>query len=215
MTVPRSAQAAEPVLTYPNRFARALFLAMDEVMGRHGRTTVLETAGLSRYNDVLPPDSLARDVSFRALAAANLALDQVYNARGGRGMALRVGRAWFSGGLARFGAMAGCADPHFRALPLAERQATGLHALADVFTHFSDQQCTVSPAPGGGWRFVVSPSAMAYGEQADRPICHPLVGMLQEAMRWFSNGREYGVRETECIAVGAPACVFVITPHPL
>lgn len=203
-----------PEYAYPNRFARAFFLAMDEVMGRHGRENALDTARLMRYNDHLPPDNLAREVNCAGLAAVNTALDTLYGARGGRGMALRIGRAWFSGGLASFGALAGCTDPAFRVLPADERVEMGLMALADVFTHFSDQASHIEVL-ADSYRFIAAPGATAVGQQSAHPICQPIVGMLQEAMRWFSNGREYAVREVECVAVGAAACVFVISRQPL
>ncbi len=87
----------------------SLFLAMDEVMGQHGLEEALDMAHI----DHLPPDDLAREFAFDRIAALNAALDEMYGARGGRGMALRAGRAWFAQGMKSFGALTGVGDPAF------------------------------------------------------------------------------------------------------
>jgi predicted hydrocarbon binding protein len=56
---------------------------------------------------------------------------------------------------------------------------------------------------------------MVWTLENDKPVCHPLVGLLQETVRWASNGRNYSVREIECRACGDNACVFVVNKNPL
>lgn len=201
-------------LYYPNRFLLYLFSAMQEVMGQHGLDSTLAAAGLGHYTTRPPENTLDRAIDFADLAALNAALDEVYGARGGRGMALRTGRVWFAQWLKDFGALRGVGHPAFRALPLEKRCLLGLEALAAVFNQFSDQHCRIEEVEGA-YHFIVEHSPTAWGRTADKPICQPLVGMLQEAMRWFSNGRDYAVRETHCRACGADACLFVINKRPL
>lgn len=198
-------------LFYPNRFVRYLFLAMEDVMGTQG---LASTRVLAEWDSTsLPPDDLERAIDFAALTRLNLALNAMYGDRGGRGMALRAGRSWFAHGLHHFGALRGVADPAFRALPLEERTRIGTLALAEVFTRFSDQASHLVEQPNT-FQFVVAHSPFAHGVTAERPICHLLVGVLQEALRWVSNGRDYSVRETQCIASGGESCIFVINRHP-
>jgi len=199
-------------LYYPNRFARELLLAMEEVMGRHGLDAILGSAGLSQFIDELPVETLQRQFDFRAVSKINAALDDLYGLRGGRGMALRSGRAWFARGLINFGALRGIADPAFRALPLEDRSRVSLRALADIFSNFSDQTSRVEE-DATVFRFIVEQSPFAYERQSDRPVCHPLVGLLQEHVRWASNGREYIVRETHCAASGEGHCTFLINKN--
>ena len=66
----------------------------------------------------------------------------------------------------------------------------------------------------GTFQFVVAHSPFAHRISAERPVCHLLVGVLQEALRWVSNGRDYSVRETHCVATGSENCIFVINRHP-
>jgi hypothetical protein len=201
-------------LYYPNRFARSFLLALEEVMGKHGLDAILEMAGLTRYVDRLPADTLERTVDFSVLSALNLALDEMYGARGGRGMALRSGRAWLVKGMNTFGALSGINDPAFRSLALEERTRLGLRALANIFTSFSDQRSRLEETPQA-FRFVVDNCPTAWMRESDKPVCHLLVGLLQETVRWASNGHDYAVREVECRACGAPACIFLINKQPL
>jgi predicted hydrocarbon binding protein len=200
---------------YPNRIARAYFLALEEVMGKHGVDATLEIASLNGFVGRLPTDTLERTVDFAALSALNLALDEMYGVRGGRGMALRAGRAWLVKGMNSFGALSGIGDPAFRALAVEERVRLGLRALANAFTHFSDQRSRLEETPQA-FRFIVDYSPTAWMRETDKPVCHPLVGLLQETVRWAANGRDYTVREVECRACGrSSSCIFLVNKHPL
>lgn len=201
-------------LYYPNRFARYFFLAIEDVMGQGGLTMLLNLAGLDRYVDAPPADDLARGFDFAEMAALQIGLEEMYGVRGGRGMALRIGRASFSMGLRHFGALRGVATPAFRRQPLDQRCRLGLDALAAVFTTFSDQRSSASDA-GPAYCFQVEVSPMAWGRTAEKPVCHALAGIVQECMRWVSNGFEYYVHETECRACGAARCTFTINKTPI
>jgi predicted hydrocarbon binding protein len=201
-------------LYYPNRIARLFFLAMEEVVGKSGLDALLVSAGLETYAQHPPPDNLARQFDFAYMAAMLEALEELYGTKGGRGMALRVGRACFSLGLKDFGAMAGVSDPAFQALPLPDKTLLGLKALASIFTHFSDQQSSVVDA-GDTYQFVVEVSPMAWGRVADRPVCHALSGIIQESLRWVSKGYEFHVQEIACHAVGSDQCIFKINKKPI
>ena len=174
-------------------------------MGQHGLDQTLELAGIA----AAPPDDLTREFPFERIAALNSALDEMYGQRGGRGMALRAGRAWFANGMKEFGALNGIADPAFRRLSLDDRVRLALQAQAEIFSNFSDQHSHIETT-SSSLQFVIENSPFAWGRDAEKPVCHPLVGLLQECARWASNGRDYTVRETHCIATGDAACIVVI-----
>ncbi|MDX1995288.1 MAG: 4-vinyl reductase [bacterium] len=201
-------------LYYPNRIARWFFLAMEDVMGKHGLNAVLGLAGLEAFMGNPPPDALARQFDFAYMAALNQALEDMYGPRGGRGMALRIGRATVSQGMKNFGALAGMADPAFQALPLVKRQRIGLDALAAVFSRFSDQVTSVSETDSA-YQLSVEISPMAWGRNADRPVCHALVGITQEVLSYASGGYEFHVQEIACRAAGGDQCVFKINKTPI
>lgn len=182
-------------------------MAIDDVMGQNGLKALLEPTDLTAYLDAPPPDTLDKEFDFAALAAINEALEEMYGARGGRGMALRIGRAAFARGIKSFGVMKAMADPAFRALPLEQRLEFGLKALASVFTSFTDQVSLVV-AEGDSFLFKVEVCPFAWGRSSDKPVCHAMVGIIQESLRWSSNGYEFYVRETACRATGSDECIF-------
>ncbi|MDZ4770086.1 MAG: 4-vinyl reductase [Chloroflexota bacterium] len=194
---------AEPC--YPNRFAADWIAAMTEVMGDHGVHEMLTLAAAAPPVDT----SLQRAYAFTTIGRINAALDQVYGVRGGRGMALRAGRAWFANGMRVFGALRGVADPAFRVLSVPDRCRVVLLAQADIFTHFSDQPMRLEET-ASDFRMITLASPFAEGITAARPVCHTLVGLLHEAMRWASNGRDLLVRESACRSTGSAACIFVV-----
>lgn len=196
-------------LIYPERFTRALFTAMTDVMGQHGVSTLLELVGLERYHGYLESDSLAYHCDFAEIAALNLGLEGVYGARGGRGMALRIGRGTFAQGIRDFGAMKAVTDPLFRSLPLEKQLSYGLNGLAHIMTNFSDQRSWVVD-DGRDLTITCAPSPFAWERTADRPVCHMMVGIIQECLRWSTDGREFYVREVACHATGSEYCVFQV-----
>lgn len=200
-------------LYLPNRFARYFLKATSEIIGHHGLDAILSLAQIDAYHDDLPPDTLDRDFSFAHMAQLNQALEDMYGVRGGRGMAQRIGRAWLGHGLTSFGALGGIDDPAFRALDRTHRAHLSLLALADVFTRFSDQHCRIEERPET-FHFVVQPCAIAHGRRSDHPVCAAMLGLLQETLRWSSNGYDFPLQESACQASGDPACIFIAGKTP-
>src|SRR5512142_1545638 len=126
-------------LYYPNKIARIALTAIEDVMGKNGLNAVLNLAGLSHLIDHFPPPNLERQFDFADFSAINGALEEMYGPRGGRGLALRAGRAVFLEGLRNFGALAGVGDLAFKVLPLSAKLKLGIPAMATIFTNFSDQ----------------------------------------------------------------------------
>jgi len=183
-------------------------------MGQNGLNALLSLAGLEQYIDDPPPNTLDRQFDFAHMAALNQALEDMYGGRGGRGIALRIGRACFSRGLRDFGAFGGVSDPAFQALSMDDRIFTGLKALAAIFNNFSDQHTEVED-DDNKFQVIVDDSPMAWGRQSDKPVCHALGGIMQECLRWVSNGYEFYLQEVSCHAVSRDECIFTINKKPI
>ena len=91
-------------LYYPNKFALITLDAFEQVMGKNGLNAILNLAHLSQLIDNYPPDNLNKEFDFAYYTAINIALEEMYGPRGGRGLALRAGRALFADALRNFGA---------------------------------------------------------------------------------------------------------------
>jgi hypothetical protein len=199
---------------YPNKMGRILLISMEEVMGRNGLNALLNLTNMREWIQELPPDNLEKAFDFAYISNLNRGLEEVYGPRGGRGLALRGGRAIFSRGLKQFGALAGVGDLAFKVLPLGTKLKIGVPAVARIFTQFSDQNSRVVDQ-GDHFLYYIDQCSMCWERKTDRAICYIAVGILQEALRWVSGGLEFRIEEIECIAMGAESCVFRIDKEPI
>ncbi len=200
---------------YPNKFALITLDAFEQVMGKNGLNAILNLAHLSHLIDNYPPDNLSKEFEFADYTAINLALEEMYGPRGGRGLALRAGRALFADALRNFGALAGVGDLAFKVLPLPAKLRIGLPAMARIFSQISDQKTTVKEQ-GNEILYTIHRCPVCWGRSGeDRPVCFIAVGLLQEGLKWVSGGSEFRVNESKCVAMGDDVCEFVIQKNPI
>ncbi len=189
-------------------------LAIEDALGKGSLDAVVSLAGLRDFEGQLPPDNLKRQFDFAYLAAMNIALEDMYGVRGGRSMALRTGRSWFTEGLKTFGILAGFQHPAFQALSLDKRAEMSLDALAAVFASHSDQKNHVEQ-DAACFYFIISVSPMIWERTSDKPACHAFVGMMQGVLHDATGGYEYHVYEQSCRAAGHDKCVFAVNRKPI
>ena len=184
-------------------------------MGKNGLNAILNLAGLNHYIENYPPDTLDKGFDFAELSAIGSSLEEMYGPRGGRGLALRAGRATFSDALRNFGALAGAADLAFVVLPLQSKLRIGLPAFAKIFSQLSDQQTTVEEKDTE-WIWTIHKCPCCWGRTgADKPVCFVATGLLQESLKWVSGGNEFRVNESKCIAIGDSVCEFIVQKEPI
>ena len=201
-------------LYYPNKIARIAILAYEEVMGKNGLNAILNLAGLPQLINNYPPDNLERQFDFADFSAIQGALEEMYGPRGGRGLALRAGRATFDAALRNFGALAGVGDLAFKVLPLQAKLRIGLPAMARIFTQTSDQLSTVEEKDDH-FVYVIHRCPVCWGRHTDKPACFIATGLLQEGLKWVSGGHEFRVNQVTARSVGDETCNFVILKEPI
>jgi predicted hydrocarbon binding protein len=186
---------------YPNKMGRIFLLALEDVMGKNGVNAILHLAGLDDYIDNYPPDNLEKAFDFADISAMLAALEQTYGPRGGRGLSLRAGRALFSNGLKNFGALAGAGDLAFKVLPLDTKLKIGVPAIAKIFNSMTDQLSSVSDH-GDHYIYTLERCSMCHDRTTDKPCCHVAVGIIQEALKWVSGGKEFKIDMISCKGCG-------------
>ncbi|MFZ5917206.1 MAG: 4-vinyl reductase [Chloroflexota bacterium] len=201
-------------LYYPNKPALIILLALENVMGKNGINAILNLGGLSHLIDHYPPDDLKREFDFADLTSLFVALEEMYGPRGGRGLALRAGRATFDRVLRDFGPMVGMADLAFKVLPLEVKMKVGLRVMGETLSKISDQINKVEDA-GDHYLYKILQCPQCWERKTDKPCCHMAVGLLQEGLHWLSGGKEFRVVEIACIAMGHESCDYAIYKEPL
>jgi predicted hydrocarbon binding protein len=200
---------------YANKIVLIALKALEDVMGKNGLNAILNLAHLPHLIDHYPPDNLEREFNFADFSALNLALEEMYGPRGGRGLALRAGRAAFADSLRNFGALAGVGDLAFKVLPLQTKMRIGIPAMARIFSQISDQYSTVEEKENE-FIYTIHRCPVCWGRtNADKPVCFIATGLLQEGLKWVSGGNEFRVNESLCVAMGDQVCEFVIQKTPI
>jgi predicted hydrocarbon binding protein len=200
---------------YANKIAFLALKALEDVMGRNGLNAILNLAHLPHLIDNPPPDNLAKEFDFADFTAINMALEEMYGPRGGRGLALRAGRAAFDDALRNFGALAGVGDLAFKVLPMQTKLKIGIPAMAKIFSQISDQYSTVKEKEGE-FIYTMHRCPQCWGRSGlDKPVCFMGAGLLQEGLKWVSGGSEFRVYESQCVAMGDDVCVYTIYKSPV
>jgi predicted hydrocarbon binding protein len=200
---------------YANKIVLITLKALEEVMGKNGLNAILNLAHLPHLIDNYPPDNLDREFNFSDFSALNLALEEMYGPRGGRGLALRAGRAAFDDALRNFGALAGVGDLAFKVLPLQAKLKIGIPAMAKIFSQISDQYTTVKEAENE-FIYIIHRCPVCWGRTgSDKPVCFVATGLLQEGLKWVSGGNEFRVNESKCCAMDDEVCEFIIQKTPV
>jgi len=174
---------------------------------------VKEIIGLDDTRELFLHDQ-PKGEGFPSLAVLQGALNDRYGARGGQGVALRVGQAAFQHALRRWGTSTGLASNAFRMLPFRRRVGAGLVLIASMFGEAGDAEVSVSEN-GEHWFWQVEHCPVCNPGTSAGPACFLLVGLLQAFMAWTGNGRFYRVSEIECAGSGAAACRFQIDKRAL
>lgn len=199
---------------YPNKMGRIILQTIEEISGHNGLNAVLNQSRQSQLINNYPPNNLERQFSFQNISAIYTALEELYGPRGGQGVAIRCGRVSFKYFLREFGPDIGLSDPEFRLLPPHNKIREGLTILANAFNQSSDQSVRVEETDAN-YLWHIERCPICWGRHSNSPVCHGVVGMLQEALYWVSGSKFFNVEESLCIARGDPACTFRIDKDPL
>jgi len=201
-------------LFYPNRMGRIVLLAMEQIMGTHGVNATLNLAGLAHRVSQYPPNNMDLEFSFEELSVIQSTLEQIFGARGGRALARRSGRETFRYALTDFMPVMGIADLVFRPIHLGIKLKVGLEVFAETFNKFTDQIVRLGE-DREKHLWIIERCPVCWKRTTENPCCHLAVGLLEESLKWVSNGRKFRVEEVECIASGGDNCLIAIDKKPM
>lgn len=195
---------------YPQKMGKVILLGLEEVIGKSGMDTIFQLTEIPELKQTNPNQK----ISFESISLLHKSLEQIYGPRGGRGLALRTGRACFKYGIKEYGSLMGITEMAFRLLPLQTKMKVGSKSFADLFNRHTDQKVRVEENDKKIlWHIEQCP--LCWQKTATEPTCHLAVGVLQEALYWLSGGKVFNVEETHCIAQGDSSCTIEIDKTPI
>ena len=194
---------------YPQKMGKVILLGLEEVIGKSGIEAVFRLTGKTELNQ----NSSNQKISFETISLIHQTLEQVYGPRGGRGLALRTGRACFKYGIKEYGSLMGITETAFRLLPLQTKLRTGTKSFAELFNKHTDQIVRIEEDEQKFfWHIERCP--LCWGRNTEEPVCHLAVGLLQEALYWVSGGKVFNVEQVSCIARGDVSCTITFDKSP-
>ena len=204
----------EETLFYPNKMSNILLRALKETLGREQMELVLREGGLEEYINEYPPNNLKKEYPFHAVSGVTAGLENVLGIEKGREKAAELGHLAFVRGIIDFDPMLGIIDMPRRLMPMGMKIRLGLDIFAVVFNRFSDQRVQIGEDKDT-YLWIIKRCPVCWGRETSSPACNLASGILQESLSWVSNGRQFHVEETSCIAAGDKTCTIAINKKPL
>jgi predicted hydrocarbon binding protein len=138
--------------------------------------------------------------------------------RAARSMVLRIGRISTQHGIKEQSAAFNIATLlATKVLPAPARIRLTMENMQRGYRKYSQEvgqdQLLSLEDRGDTLAYVAETCPVCAGKQADGPMCALFDGVLTEAVHWIT-GRDFAVREVECRAMGAKACVWEIAKSP-
>ncbi len=194
---------------FPNKAVLDQLCALEDLMGKNGLSAVLNLSGLKGWIDHYPPDDLEKQIDFADVASIQLALEEVYGVRAGRNIARRSAWPGMEGALRQIGALDPLSEVATSARAPGEKIAIALTSLAAALSRLSDQASQVRPTESGQL-FSSQPCPHCWGRKASEPVCHTIVGVIEELCGRVAGGAACTVQEIACTACGSDDCRFLI-----
>jgi predicted hydrocarbon binding protein len=202
----------------PNNYMRWALVAIEEVAGKNGLAVILREAGLEELKDNFPPDNDDFDgLKVRQFADLNSAVLNFFG-RAARSMSMRVGRVSSRQAIEKqaelFNVVALMA---LKVMPLNMQMKLGQSKMYDGFHKIwaanGQQFMGRLEEEDDAWLHIRETCTNCAGKVSDEPICWLSTGTLHESIQWLT-GKEFEIVQTECRAMGAPACVWRVSKKP-
>jgi len=200
-------------------YMRWALLAAEEVVGKQGLTVLLRNNKLERFIDNYPPEVLKISGTITLGDYAQLCAGVLtFFGRAGKSMVIRTGRLTSKYAIEKqSGVYNVAAKAAAKLLPSSMQVKMVLENMANGYNklytengqalHFKVEERSDK------WAFISEDCPLCAGKAADTPMCWGRIGLLKEALTWLT-GKDFDVEETECRAMGAPACVWEVNKSP-
>ena len=198
---------------YPNIWGRNFLTATEDIVGRNGVNALLNLARLQEYIGNYPPENIKKSFPFEHVAGLQQALYDMYGSRGARVFATRSGEETLNYTISKFDLVRKAANAAMRVSTPEIRQQVGLQFFSKFINAVSDQVVHLKEGQSY-WYWIIERCPFCWQRVADEPVCYLGIGVLKAALSWATGGKQYRIAEKRCIAMGDPACIYIIEKHP-
>jgi predicted hydrocarbon binding protein len=199
---------------YPNIWGRSILTSAEEILGENGVKALLNLARMQQYIGNYPPDNIRKAFPFSHVARLQQALYDMYGSRGARVFATRGGEETFRHSMDKYDKVQRAAQAAMSIGSTEVRHRMGLQFFSKFFNTVSDQVVRIQE-DDSYWYWIIETCPMCWEREADEPVCHLGVGVLNAASFWATGGKRFRIAETKCIAMGDDVCVYTIDKVPL
>lgn len=192
----------------PGSLLNIIFKSVEDQLGERGLKMLLTQTKLTCYIQNPPPDDDTPTLDMDRFKSAMGAVIELFGEKAARPLLTRWGKLTFDYALESnptlFG-LAGFATKFMSEegkarfiLKRVLKESENLYGVPHVLTETPDA-------------FTIEIQNCFYcgNHKSNQCICWPPVGFWKSMMRW-ATGKDYDVHETECIAMGAESCKYVI-----
>ncbi len=181
-----------------------------------GLLEIIGSAGVSAVLKIVTgKEDVSKDcINFSDLHSISNALDALYGPRGGRGIALRSGRASLKYFLRAFGEDLLLNDIDFKMKPTRKRFKDGLSRLMKAYQEKFKIDVNLLD-DGTTWIWQSLNCTECQERQSQGTACQFTEGLLQEFLSWCGGNKNYPITEISCCARGDEICQYRIDPRPI
>ena len=199
----------------PSLLLSIMMSQVDEMLGRRSLLMLLRQSELSEYIDHRPRMDQTPSITVGQYSQLLANIYEMFGARDAGPILLRSGRLGAAELRRHRPAQFTIAGTALKLLPTALRMQWVLSRLAeqgeDLYGtphHLHDEgDSFVLEMPGCPHCAELTRRSVAENRPVTRPVCHIPLAVIEEMVEWIT-GQKHLVKETECIATGAPACRF-------
>jgi len=191
-----------------NGIMRLALDATNATLGKNGYAAVLHLARLERYLEAPPDDSASLTTPGEDFSALLSSIFTMYGEQASRGIFRRWGRHFGLAGINRR-TSARLLKPMLSLLPFQRRAQTVLNMLVNEANAARGEELHTLQMLPEAYRITFRDCLYCHDLHPTETVCYTIVGTLEAVLHW-GTGREFYVRETQCMACGAEACVFEI-----
>ena len=192
----------------PGSLLNIIFKSVEDQLGVRGLKMLLTQTKLTCYIQNPPPDDDTPTLDMDRFKSAMGAVIELFGEKAARPLLTRWGKLTFDYALESnptlFG-LAGFATKFMSEegkarfiLKRVLKESENLYGVPHVLTETPD-----------AFNIEIQNCFYCGNHKSNQCICWPPVGFWKSMMRW-TTGKDYDVHETECIAMGAESCKYVI-----